>query len=454
MSRLRSVPARQPSLREHNLALVLHEVAERGPLSRARISAATGLTKATVSTLVESLVSAGLLRELGPDAAVGVGRPGSGLALAPGPVGIGIEINVDYLATCTVDLTGAVRRRELVAEDFRQLGVPAALSRAASALRAAVDDAAASGSEVAGVTVAVPGLVEASRHLVRLAPNLGWRDVPVLDELSRRWDAGRTAATPLPVNLRLDNEANLAALAELWCGNHRDEDGAPLESFVHVSGEIGVGAAIVLEGRLFVGTRGFSGELGHLPLAPDGPACPCGSRGCLEQYAGQDAVLRAAGLEGTARTTNGRPDGPLDDLVALAEAGRPRVLAAIRSAGTALGTGIAVLLNLVDVETVILGGLYARLAPWLLEPVRARLAERVLTAGWAPPRVLVSGLGADGAVRGAATSAVRAVIDDPAAWIAARAGGREIAPGTTDRGSSPGVTAPGTVADMPHRLLR
>src|SRR5664279_4715340 len=141
MPRLRITPARQPSLREHNLGMVLREVAARGELSRARIAAATGLTKATVSTLVDALLAAGLLRELGPDAAVGVGRPGSSLALATGPVGVGLEINVDYLATCTVDLTGAVRRRELVAEDFRRVGPKATLARAAVALRSALDDA-------------------------------------------------------------------------------------------------------------------------------------------------------------------------------------------------------------------------------------------------------------------------------------------------------------------------
>ena len=413
MSPPRSAPARQPSLREHNLALVLGEVVATGELSRARIAAATGLTKATVSTLVDALVSGGLLHELGPAAAVGAGRPGSSLALAAGPVGIGLEINVDYLATCTVDLSGAVHRRELVAEDFRLSGPAASLARAATALRAAWDDAHAAGGVVAGVTVAVPGLVEASRGLVRLAPNLGWRDVEVLEQLRVR--AG------LPgVAMRLDNEANLAALGELWGGAHRCADGGPLASFVHVSGEIGVGAAIVLDGVLFGGMRGFSGEIGHLPLDREGPPCRCGARGCLEQYAGQEALLQRAGLTRRAQTTTGRPDGPVEELLALARAGDPRVVAAIQEAGDALGTGIAVAVNLVDVDTVVLGGLYALLAPWLLEPVERQLRDRVLAAGWDPVRVLVARLGAEGAVRGAAMSVVRSVIDDPAAWIAGR----------------------------------
>jgi predicted NBD/HSP70 family sugar kinase len=418
----RTAPARQPSLREHNLALVLGAVADAGPASRARIAAATGLTKATVSTLVDSLVQAGLLRELGPHAASGVGRPGSALALADRPAGIGLEINVDYLATCTVDLSGAVRRRELVAQNLAAGDPEPALTRAAAALRGALDDVRLGGGQVTGVVVAVPGLVQAADGLVRLAPNLGWHDVPLLELLSARLDRADPVAcggTPLV----LHNEANLAALGELWCGGHADPDGAPLASFLHVSGEIGVGAAIVRDGRLQAGMRGFSGELGHLPLDPNGPPCRCGGRGCLEQYVGQQAILRRAGLgPQAAATSTGSPGGPVEQLVAAARAGDGEVLAAVREAGRALGAGIAVAINLLDVETVLLGGLYALLAPWLLDPVREQLDRRVLAARWAPTQLLVGRLGADGAVRGAALAAVRGVIDDPAGWIS-RSGG-------------------------------
>ena len=425
MARSRSAPARQPALREHNLALVLGEVAAAGPTSRARIAAATGLTKATVSTLVDSLVAAGLLRESGLPVAPGpvtrAGRPGTALTLAGGPVGIGLEINVDYVATCTVDLAGGVRRRELVAEDLRRTGVDAALARAAVALRTALDDVAAGGDDLAGVCVAVPGLVDARSGLLRLAPNLGWRDVAVLDELAARVGTGPAGELPR-AGLVLGNEANLAALGELWAGGHRRPDDGPLESFLHVSGEIGIGAAVVLDGEVFTGTRGFAGEIGHLPLAADGPPCGCGSRGCLELYAGQEAILRAAGLAGSPRTSVGRPGGPVDELIGRAVAGDARTLSALADAGRALGVGVAVAVNLVDVDTVVLGGIYARLARWLLPLVRAELAARVLSSAWDPVQVVVGGLGGDAAVRGAARRAVRSVIADPAGWIAARSG--------------------------------
>ncbi len=432
MAAAASDPARQRSLREHNLALALTHLADHGPASRAHLAAATGLTKATVSSLVETLMDGDLVAELGParPTAAGpdarVGRPGSQLALSPtGPVGIGLEINVDYLATCTVDLRGTVRHRQLIAEDFRRGRVTRALDRAASALRAAIAEARAAGSSVAGVAVAVPGLVETGRQVLRLAPNLGWRDVAVLDELG-----SRLAEVVMPP-ATVDNEANLAALAELWCGGHRGGDGGPLRTFVHISGEIGVGAGLIVDGRLFRGLRGFSGEIGHLPVGPGGAgaACSCGSTGCLEQLAGQEAILQAAGVasglgaagqasDRRAGTATGAPDGPVEALVRAAQRSDPAALAAIAQAGTALGTGIAGVLNLVDSDTVVLGGLYARLAPWLTPAVDAEIARRTVCAAWAPVRILVSPLGAEAAVRGAAMSVVRGVIADPAGHLA------------------------------------
>jgi hypothetical protein len=207
------LPARQPGLRDHNLALALRAIAELAPVSRAQVASATGLTKATVSSLVDTLVEGGLVADLGRAVVrSGAGRPGAALALAPGaPVGIGLEVNVDYVATCTVELTGAVRERHVLAGDLRGVPVPVALDRAADAVRRALDGARAAGLPVAGLAVAVPGLVHTGRGLLRLAPNLGWREVAVVEELRGRLPelAGR------PV--RLDNEANLAALAELWC---------------------------------------------------------------------------------------------------------------------------------------------------------------------------------------------------------------------------------------------
>jgi predicted NBD/HSP70 family sugar kinase len=383
---------RQSSLRAHNLALVLRQVAATGrAVSRADVAAATGLTRATVSTLVDELVRGQLVAEIGPAPRSGAGRPATGLVLAgSGPAGLGLEINVDYLAGCVLDLSGTVRHR--VTEWVDQRGrSPREVVAALAALAAEAGVAAAEqGLEIVGAAVAVPGLVQDG--LVRLAPNLGWRDVHLADLLEQ-------ALAGLPVTV--DNEANLAALGEA----------APGESFLYVSGEVGIGAGIVLGGELFRGTHGWAGELGHVAVHPDGPPCHCGSRGCLEQYAGQEAILVAAGAS---------PQATVGDAVARASAGDEPMHAALRSAGAALGVAVAGVVNLLDVDTVVLGGSYALLAPWLAGPVEQEIAARVLTAGWSPVAVRASRLGTEATVVGAAGSVVRAVRNDPAAWLSTR----------------------------------
>jgi predicted NBD/HSP70 family sugar kinase len=408
-------PARQDALRQHNLALVLQHIAAGEPVSRARIAAATSLTKTTVSSLVDDLVSARLVTELGPEARGEVGRPGSALTLnRAGFVGIGLEINVDYIAVCVANLVGEVRHLRTRPGDNRGQSPAKVLGRAVRMTRTAIEAAEAARLTVAGLAVAVPGPVETDRGLLRLAPNLGWVDVPVAEILSDRF-ADRDLA------VLADNEANLAALGELWFGGH-DE----LADFIHVSGEIGVGGGIVVGGELFRGVGGFAGEIGHVTVAPAGPRCRCGARGCLEQVAGQEAILRAAGLTGAVGTSLGQPGGSAAELLARARAGDRRTLAAVGSAGRALGLGLSAIVNVVDPGAVVLGGLYAALEPWLRAPLLEELGARAITHRWSPAQVLASRLGPDAAVRGAAGAVVKRVLSEPAAVF--RATGRHVAP--------------------------
>ena len=150
----------------------------------------------------------------------------------------------------------------------------------------ALDEVKAQGLRPIGATVALPGLVDIQNGSLLVAPNLHWRDVPVIKLLGERIDA-----PSLP--LGIDNEANLAALAELWEGA-----ATGYSDFVYASGEIGVGGGIVLGGELFRGYRGFGGEFGHTTVEAEGLPCACGSHGCLETRAGLEPLLAAAGMNG------------------------------------------------------------------------------------------------------------------------------------------------------------
>ncbi|GAB7186682.1 ROK family transcriptional regulator [Kitasatospora sp. Ki12] len=402
-------PASQQDMRRRNLSVVLGAVAAHNPLtrplSRADVAVRVGLTRAAVSSLVDELIGRGALTEAetAPDGRVG--RPGRALSVRDqGPAGLGLEVGVTHLAACVVDLRGEPRVWRRV--ERANAGRPAGEVLAATAELAAEAEAEARGLglSVEGRVLAVPGVVpNEPAGRVERAPNLGWHTVGVADH----WPDPDTAPEP-------ENEANLGALAEYWNAEQA------VETFVHVSADAGIGAALVIDGQVFRGARGFAGELGHIPVHPDGIRCACGARGCLEQYAGQAAVLREAGLTppgpGPAGSVAAGDPAAGDPVALLAEragAGHAPTLAALDRAGRALGLALASAVELIDPDGLVLGGTYAELAEWLLPSVRAELAERVTVRPWAPAALRPSALGRRGPVLGAAQTTIRRIMADP-----------------------------------------
>ena len=380
----------------------MQHVAVNAPCSRARIAAATGLTRGTVSSLVAELVELDLLRESGADRERRVGRPAQPLQLGNTAVAVGLEINVDSLEVSVEDLSGRVRYERRVFVDNRQSAPGPVLDRIARMASAAIAEMEHEGLLVAGIVVAMPGLVETSSGTLLRAPNLGWTRVGIVDELQARLPG-------LPIGV--ENEANLAALAEHWQGAARG-----VRNFICVFGEVGVGAGIVVDGELFRGAHGFGGEFGHVTISPDGDLCACGSKGCLETLAGQEAIARRAGL----RIESGERTRSITvELVRRAQAGDPAVLAALREAGASLGIGLASVVNLLDLDVVVLGGCFGPLSPWLAVEVERALRNRVLAAAWSSCELRSSTIGELAAVRGAAVLTLRELLAAP--WtVAAR----------------------------------
>ena len=389
----RQAPANQRSVRRHNLGVVLRHVADQGPRSRAAIAQETGLNKTTVSSLVGELIDFGLVRETEVELRGTVGRPALPVQLSGhGVVGLGLEIGVDFLAARAADLAGNERHRALVTVDNRGRPVDDVLGELADLARDALAATSEQGLLTGGAAIALPGLVDSAGRLL-VAPNLGWTDVDVATLLRER-----IGEPPFP--LQVENEANLGALAELWQGAGRD-----FGDFIYVSGELGVGAGIILGGELFRGAHGFGGELGHITVDPEGELCACGNRGCLETRVALGAMLEAAGLDPAAR---------VGELAGRAEAGDDRAVATLQDAGRWLGMGVASAANLLNPRGVVIGGYLATLAPWLVPSLQAELEARVLSAEWDAPGVVTSAVGAEAAVRGAAALALRRVFRDPA----------------------------------------
>jgi len=388
---------RQVNLREHNLGLVLRLVIDAPvPPSRADIAVATGLTRATVSSLADRLIVGALVTELPPVMSQRAGRPAVPLVPAAGTLAaVGMEINVDYLGVRVVDLSGSILAQQVESADFRGSDPIKVMSRL-SQLYGEVTGSLGDGIRMAGSALAIPGLVDRMFGPVRLAPNLGWRDVDVVGEFH-----SHPATAEVPI--RLDNEATLGARAEADALRP-----AGTLSFLYVSGEVGIGGALVVDGAVFGGRHGWSGEIGHTVVDPTGPRCRCGALGCLEQYAGKDALMRAAAMD---------LDLPVEALMRAAEAGEAAALAALASGALALGTALANAVNLVDVENVVLGGIYAPLAPFLIPRIDEVLQSRVLSAPWSGLRVRAAAVRDYAALTGAASAVLSDVIDDPSAWL-------------------------------------
>lgn len=390
-----SRPADQAGLRRGNLALLVRTLREHGALSRAQLAVRSGLSKATVSSLVTDLEARGLVHDAGISAG-GQGRPGQLVDLRPDSVcGVGLDIHVGHMGAFVTDLGGQVLFQKRVAADVPAMGPERALDQ----LGELAIEAMAGLKNAVGVTVSVPGLVDTAAGTVTFSPRLRWRDVVVTDGLAARTGLGLD-------RIVVDNDANLGALAE-----QADSDVADL---VYLTGDFGIGGGVIAGGRLVRGSIGFAGEIGHMAMDQLGPYCSCGRRGCWETQVGLGALLHACA----------DPDDPVRDpgldldqrmrmIRARAEQHDRRTLDALHQIGTALGLGVSFLVNLLNPSVVVLGGYFAALPEWLVEPIRNQVVAHVLAPGAGGAKVVGSRLGFTAATTGGALASLRRVLDDP-----------------------------------------
>lgn len=387
-------PGRVGDVRRRNLSLILQQLGQSGQTTRARLAEDTGLTKASVSSLVADLVSAGLVMEVGLNRAAERGRPGLGVALNAAAATLGLEINVDYIAAGVLNLAGELQFHE-IREQHNAGKDPDEVLRSLKELAdQALDRAEAASMTVHAGGLAVPGLVDTAEDRVLNAPNIGWRDVDISAWAGSLIPAGRYGTAVF-------NEANSAALAELWYGQGRG-----MGHYLYISGEVGIGGGIIIDSGLFAGPGGNAGEIGHIVVDPDGPTCSCGGAGCLERYAGQEALFTQAGIEGDDDA------GRMAALLQALESGNERALAAVNRAGHYLGVAASSTFRLLDINAVVLGGNFATLEHWIAPAFKAGVehhAPGVLAAGG----VVVSGLGRQAAMMGAAGSRIRTVLESP-----------------------------------------
>lgn len=366
----------------------------QGPVSRSQLVSYSGLTRSAISGLVADLVELGFVTE---EQAVSQGRPGrpstSVVPTSQTNVVLSVVVMVDSITVAAVGLGGVELASTQVATSATGWGVDYALE-VISTLAEQVQSTLNAGARIFGVGVAVPGLVRHADDCVVIAPNLEWDDVPFGLRLREKLGAS------IPVLVR--NEANVGVLAEA-------RRGAAVEHahVLYVSGEVGVGGGIITNGQMATGGSGFAGEIGHIHVNNQGRVCRCGATGCWESEVGEEALLARAGVVGVGGTD------AVSALLARAEAGEAEALAALAEHGRWVGVGLASLVNVLNPEVVVLGGLFAQTFELMRPAMEDELAERSLRAIRERCVVVPSSLGPTALSIGAAELVWDDVLDDP-----------------------------------------
>ena len=361
---------RSETVRRANLSAIVRELHAHGPLSRSDLVARTGLTRSAIRGLIGELAAAGLVTETRAARLGTPGRPSPLVRLDPaGAVVLALEIEVDSIAAAIVGLGGHVFELDRVDRPRGHSSLDetvvdlADLARLVRARRPALDP-------LVGVGVGVAGVVRRADGFVSMAPNLGWQDVA----LGRAVACALADAAPVSVA----NEAALGALAEQRRGVARGQD-----HVVFISGEVGVGGGIIVDGKPLTGAAGYGGEVGHMTVNPDGARCHCGSIGCWETEVGGGALTYRAG-----RSDEGERAG-VEAVVRDAAQGSETALAALDHVGRWLGLGLASLVNILNPRLVVLGGLFggstrSSSGPSRRSWIAARCRRRARSSGSSP----------------------------------------------------------------------
>jgi glucokinase-like ROK family protein len=393
------------SLRELNRGRVIDVLRDRGTASRAEIARTTGLSRSTVSSIVSDLIEAGLAAEH-EDAGIAHGEHGGrppvllSLERSAG-LALGVDFGHTHLRVAVSDLS-----HEVLAEASRDLDVDHSaeegLDSAVELVEAVLTEAGAKRERVLGVGMGLPGPINRATGAVGSSAILpGWVGV----------DAGAELCKRLELPVQVENDANLGALAESVWGS-----GKGLSDLVYIKLSSGVGAGLLLGGRLYHGTGGTAGEIGHTVVDPGGSICRCGSRGCLETVASAKAIAEVLGASRDEAVSVKR-------LLELAADGDAATVRLIAEAGRAIGVAVANLCNLINPERVIVGGDLSAAGELITEPIAESIRRYAILSAAEQVSVIPGVLGERAELLGA----LALVVQPPDRFLASPPPWREVA---------------------------
>ncbi|MEH7378863.1 ROK family protein [Bacillus sp. JJ1533] len=340
----------QQVVKKNNKALVLKLIMEREPISRADIAQVSGLNKTTVSTLVTELLEEDLIFESGPGVSSGGRRPVILHFNKDAGYAIGIDIGVNYILSILTDLKGNILAEKN--QTLTRTTYATVMSNVQDMIQSLMDEMPKSRYGIVGIGVGVPGLVN-NEGAILLAPNLGWSNIQLKEDLEKIYE----------IPIIIENEANAGGIGEQQFGEGQDQ-----ENILYISAGIGIGVGIIVNKELYKGKNGFSGEMGHMIIDINGKRCNCGSRGCWEAYASEQALLEMAD----------QIVDSLEELIQLAKNGDEKAKEMFDEIGNYLGFGINNIINTFNPEQVIIGNRLALAKEWLEEPVRNTIVKHTL----------------------------------------------------------------------------
>jgi N-acetylglucosamine repressor len=391
--------ATRTTSKEINRQIVLNLVREYQPISRADLARRMEVARGMVSPLVNELIECGLLYE----AAMGTSRRGRKPTMlhvrAHDRLVVGIDVRLSETQIMLADFAG----RTLALEMFRTPAAPRELvGELAGRVSRLLETHAAEGS-CQGIGVVLPGMVDPPTGRLVNAPTLGWKDVDLRAPLEE--------ALGIPVHVERDAVA--CALAQVWQGRPGPEQ----DSYVYVTFSDGVGAGLVVNGRVVRGAGSTAGEFGHIPLSLDGPACLCGARGCWEAYTSSYAIVaRYLGRELTGRDSYVavRESGlTVAGVVARARAGEQAARETLAATARLIGAGLSAIVNTFNPARIVVGGEVAGAWDLIGEEVTAAMAERTLTAAAAATPIVPEPSDRQARLRGATALVVAPVFAAP-----------------------------------------
>jgi glucokinase-like ROK family protein len=356
--------ATQEQTKEHNRNLVLNILLEHDRISRAEIARITHLTRTTVSDIVTDLMAEGLVEEVGLGSSIGGKSPILLSVLEDARCLIGLDLAHNQFSGAVVNLRGQIR--EMISLPVNNRGGQEALSLVTEILDRLVKTAC---QPVVGIGVGTPGLVNTNTGIVINAVNLDWKNLPLAQLLQERYN----------VPICVSNDSQAAAMGEYTFGrNHKNR-----ENLIVINARHGIGAGVVINGRLFHGDGGGAGEIGHVVVVPQGGLpCRCGNCGCLETIASAQAIVRRAQqLANQSRQTKLSEQSKeigFDDVEQAFAAGDPIVREIVLEAGRYLGLAISGLVGMLNIHKIVLLGDMTRFGETWLAAIQETVAQTSL----------------------------------------------------------------------------